>query len=29
VENGQLTTLDLPVTLERHNQIALQMVRND
>ena len=29
VENGHLTTLDLPVVLDRHNQIALKMVRND
>ena len=29
VENGNLTTFDLPVILERHNKIALQMVRND
>jgi cytosine/adenosine deaminase-related metal-dependent hydrolase len=29
VENRHLVTLDLPVILERHNQIALQMVRND
>jgi 8-oxoguanine deaminase len=29
VEKGQLVTIDLPVTLERHNKIAVQMVRND
>ncbi|PID86873.1 MAG: 8-oxoguanine deaminase [Chloroflexi bacterium] len=29
VENGQLTTLDLPVILERHNKIAMQMVRGE
>lgn len=27
VENGHLTTIDLMPTLERHNQIAMQMVR--
>ncbi len=29
VENGRIATIDLPVILERHNQISLRMVRGD
>jgi cytosine/adenosine deaminase-related metal-dependent hydrolase len=29
VENGRLTTIDLPPHLERHNQIAINMVNGD
>jgi cytosine/adenosine deaminase-related metal-dependent hydrolase len=29
VENGRLTTIDLPVILERHNRIAIDMIRDE
>ena len=29
VENGQLTTIDLPPHLEKHNQVSAKMIRNE
>jgi cytosine/adenosine deaminase-related metal-dependent hydrolase len=29
VENGRLTTIDLPVILERHNRIAIEMMNGE